>query len=223
MNVLALETSWKQGSVALFEDDEQIQDQQLQEEHAHGRRLAPAVLEVLKNNRLSSQDLDLIAVDVGPGSYTGLRVGVSFAKTLAYAEEIPVTTVTSCDAIADEAPVTEKKLCVVIDAQWNEVYMASYERRGGAWERNSSIQTLSPGDLTEYVDRKTLLLGNGIREFESLFEETGASIGASSSWYPEAHTIGRLGYRSYESGQEAELVSLQPLYLRPTQADVDRN
>jgi tRNA threonylcarbamoyladenosine biosynthesis protein TsaB len=223
MNILAIETSWERGSVALLEDRELRTVLELEHPKEHGRDLAPTVMAVLKETSVPVDELDLIAVDIGPGSYTGLRVGISFVKTLAFAEDVSVVGVTSCDAIASAAPVDSENLCVVIDAQWQEVYVARYRNKEGEWRRDKQIDTSSPEHVVETLDEQTTVIGNGIPSFRSQFESSNARIGPESSWYPEAETIAQLGYDKYEGGETADLVSLQPLYLRPTQADVDRN
>ncbi len=223
MNILSVETSWERGSVALLNGRDVRSTRELEHPKEHGRDLAPAVMSLLKEHSMPLDQLELIAVDVGPGSYTGLRVGVSFIKTLAYAEELPVVGVASCDAIASAAPVNNEMLCVVIDAQWQEVYVATFCKDQGKWKRNGPIETSSPDEVVEMLDDETTLVGNGIPSFQSQFEETKARIGPESSWYPDAGAIGRLGIEKFEAGERADIVSLQPLYLRPTQADVDRN
>lgn len=223
MYALAVESSWVKGSVSLLEDDTSLEQRHLQEPHSHGRNLAPTVMSLLKDHSIALDDLDVLFVDVGPGSYTGLRVGVSFVKTLAYAEGLPVTTVTSCEAIASRAPVQSESLCVLIDAQWNEFYVAFYRAENESWVRSSDIQTATPEEVAERLDEDTMLLGNGIPIFRDQVNGFEAESGPESYWQPRADVVGRIGYSSYRDGHEADLYSLQPLYLRPTQADVDRN
>jgi len=220
MNVLSVETSWKRGSVALLDGTSTVSERRITPDHAHGRKLAPTVLKALNDASLSVTDLDLLTVDRGPGSYTGLRIGVSFVKTLAYTDQLPVSAVPAPDAVAADAPEDGRDLVVVIDAEWNEVYAARYERRSGEWTRDGDVRTADPETVAEEVNEKTLVLGNGLDRYGETFEEQGAKIGERANWFPQAVTVGRLGRRAFREGETVDPVSLQPLYLRPTQADV---
>ncbi len=220
MKHLAIETSWLKGSVAVLDGTEVIRRRDISRENAHGSRLAPAVLKVLKRASLTVQDLDLITVDHGPGSYTGLRVGVSFVKTLAYPDRIPITAVPATDAIAADAPEKGERLFVIIDAEWEEVYEARYRMTSDEWVREGEIRTADPEKVADEADDRTLVLGNGLERYESCFDRQNVMIGDRDDWFPRAETVGRLGLKAYHEEETVEPVSLQPLYLRPTQADV---
>ncbi len=221
MIALAIETSWEQGGLALGQGDQIMDALHFETERQHGKNLAPSVLSLLRRNDLHPADLDLICVDVGPGSYTGLRVGISFAKTFAWSRSLPLTTVTAPDAIAasvSDFPKAEH-LFVVIDARWNELYVATFKNEDGDWTRSGEIETEKPDVLKKRSAPNSVVTGNGIEAYRSFFEEQEWTLAPDSLWYPDPTAVCELGQEAFDAGNTANPAELQPLYLRPSQAD----
>lgn len=132
VRMLALETSARVGSVALFEDDRLV----AHETFAHGlqnaARLLPLIDELCKTHGLGPKDIGLVAVSIGPGSFTGLRIGVTLAKTLCYATGAKLVAVPSLAVIAANAPADARYIMPVLDARRGQVFAAVYQRGKGS-------------------------------------------------------------------------------------------
>src|SRR6185436_6504167 len=124
MRVLAIESSGRQGSVALLDGDRIAGETIFESGMVHGRDIAPAIEDLARRAAWALRDLDLVAVDLGPGSYTGLRVGLAAAKGLCLALSKPLAGASSLDALAAGRP---GRVAAVTDAKWNQVYGALYE------------------------------------------------------------------------------------------------
>lgn len=213
MKVLAIETSSSRGAVALLDDDLLLGERSFSEGSRHGRELLPCVDALLEGKRTC---VELIAVSAGPGSYTGLRVGLAFAKTFAAESATPVVTVSSLDVIAQN--VAEACwLCVAVDARLGQVYAAVYDR-----ERRKVLGDVAaaPGDVAAALNPETVVIGDGLRRYREAFAGAAKVAADESLWWPRAVHAGRLGHRKFiESGAE-DPHALVPRYLRRAQAEV---
>ncbi|HXH82846.1 MAG TPA: tRNA (adenosine(37)-N6)-threonylcarbamoyltransferase complex dimerization subunit type 1 TsaB, partial [Candidatus Tectomicrobia bacterium] len=162
MRVLAVETSTLAGGVALLEDDRLVAEYLLDVRRTHSERLLAAVDRVLADAGWSARDIDGLAVAVGPGSFTGLRIAVSTVKGLALALGIPaVAAVPSLDAMAAALPWASLPVCPVIDARKGEVYASLYRWDGAAMERLWDHVALAPEALARRLASPTILVGDG--------------------------------------------------------------
>jgi tRNA threonylcarbamoyladenosine biosynthesis protein TsaB len=199
MRVLAVESSGTQGSVALVEDDRVIGETVFETGMVHGRDIAPSI-----QGLCPRMDVDLIAVDVGPGSYTGLRVGIAAAKGLCLALRKPAAGVVSLDVLADGRPGI---VAAVLDAKWDQVYGALYENG----TRTTEIFAEEPAVFARRVPRGAIVVGDGWRKHPAPF----SGFATEEAW-PRASVVARLALKA----ARVEGASLVPLYLRPTEAEV---
>ena len=142
MKILALETSGQAGSVALMDGDALLAERRLPTDERNAKTLAPAIREILTGAGWTPGEVRLVAVAVGPGSFTGLRVGVTTAKTFAYAVGAEVIGVNTLEVIAAQAPVDVCRLAVVLDAQRQQVFAAEFARGSAGdfnWARDTAI------------------------------------------------------------------------------------
>lgn len=221
MIMLGIETSWERGGVTVSEEGQVVARETLDKPRSHGEKLAVLVNRALRRANGSPGDLDLIAVNRGPGSYTGLRVGVTFAKTLAYARDIDLVPVHAMEVIAHDVPVRAGRLVIVINAEWNEVYTVTYRAREDEWVREGRIKTKQPGTVCEELEEDTLIVGNGLEVFSDTFSGMEADRGEETCWYPSSRNVVSVGRKRFEEEGGSDPFGLEPLYLRPTQADVD--
>jgi tRNA threonylcarbamoyladenosine biosynthesis protein TsaB len=214
MRVLGIESSGPRGGVALLDGDREAGLRLFEKGMVHGREIAPAIQDLLAAAGWPLASLDLVACDLGPGSYTGLRVGLAAAKGLALAAGLPVAGVSSLDVLAEAAKGLAKVVCPAIDARWDQIYGAVYEdgRRLGDYLAEK------PAAFVARVPAGALVLGDALEAYGGLFGDVVRA--PRELWDPSPVQVARLGRRLRESGVVQDAATLLPLYLRPTEAEI---
>ena len=219
MNVLAIETATERLGVALVDETRVLAAYEILAERPHAVELPNAVTRVLETAGLTLAQLDGIAVDLGPGSFTGLRIGVAFVKALAFVHKKPVAGVPSLDVLAAHVPYAAHTLCPILDAKQRKVYAALYQPEEGQVKRRSDHQLLSVEELMPQLgDGPVVLLGDGVARYrEPLIHHLGdrAIVAPPELWWPNAATLGRLGLARLQQGQRDDPAGLVPMYLHP--------
>ncbi len=230
MRILALETSTREASVALLERDRLVSQTILDSGQRTASGLAPAMAEQLRVAGWRASELDLILVSQGPGSFTGLRVGVTAAKTLAYAVGAAVLGVNTLEVIAHQVDGDWPRLDVVMNAQRQQVFAACYRCRGAirevlepprilddqAWLDSLALDA-SPGGASG--DEPTrLVTGAGLSRLRAHLPD-GVRVASPDGWSPRAVAVGRLGFHLYRAGRRDDLWKLAPHYFRPSAAE----
>ncbi len=213
MKIVAIETSSARGGVALLDDDRLVAERKFKKGARHGRELLPCVEQLLGGEPKS---IGLIAVSAGPGSYTGLRVGITFAKTFAVQSGTPVVSVSSLDVIA--ANVTQRRgVCVVVDARLGRVYAAMYDA-----DRNKVMDdaAVSPDEVAARLIPDILVIGDGLRRYRGTFAAVAEVVDDESTWWPQAANVGRLGRARFAEAGGEDPHGLTPRYLARAQAEV---
>lgn len=229
MRLLAVESSTLTGAVALLEGDTVVAESRLNIAVTHSERLLTAVDHLLAGARWRLPDLDGLAVAVGPGSFTGLRIGVSTMKSLAFATGKPLVGVPTLDALAWTLPFAAHPVCPILDARKGEVYTALYRTEAGRLERLWEPRALAAGDLADElrsaVRGPVVFLGDGVAPFRHVLA---GALGAAARFAPPAHrltsaaTVGDLGRQALERGETADPATLVPLYVRRSEAELGR-
>jgi tRNA threonylcarbamoyladenosine biosynthesis protein TsaB len=225
MKILGIDTSTSCGSLGIIDDEEVVAEYALLRDETHSTRLVPAIQALLKEARLDLGEIDGIAVSLGPGSFTGLRVGLSAVKGLALATERPVVGVPTLDALAANLPFTPYLICPLVDARKGEVYTALYkDGQGGQVEQLTPYQVLSPLDLLEKIPlQETVFLGDGVEAYGELIEER---LGAKALFAPphlrflRGSTVAEIGLTRFKKGKKDDITSLVPIYVRPSDAEI---
>ena len=227
--MLAIETSTLTGAVALLEGGAVVAESRVSVAVTHGERLMAAVDGILRSARWDLGDIDAFAVAVGPGSFTGLRIGISTVKGLAFATGKPVVGVPTLDALAWRLPFCAYPVCPVLDARKNEVYTALYGTRDGRLDLLEPARAVAPATLAEELRATTegpvVFLGDGLAPFAPLLTEilgTRARLAPADLRLPSAATVGELGGWALARGETADPAGLVPLYLRPSEAELAR-
>ena len=145
MRLLAIETATPAQSVALVEDDRLLAELSYEAQGNRGGMLLPTVDRVLRKAGVAPGDLDAVAVSVGPGSFTGLRVGLATAKGLALGAGARLAGMSTLEALAEGYALTDGMICALLDAYRGEVYMAVFRRNGNVLERVAPDVVLAPG------------------------------------------------------------------------------
>ena len=220
MIVLGLETSAATGGVALLRDSETLAEQSFERGLVHGREIAPAIKEIIYKTGITLPEIDLICVDIGPGSYTGVRVGVATAKALAWALGKKLAAVISLDALAVAAADLGETIVPVLDARREQLYSATYRSESGEVTR---IDGPALFDIEGFIDKMpcpAVILGDALARFPEHFpDKDGIAYADEKFWTPQASVIAELGRRAALHGELADPVKLEPLYLRPSEAE----
>jgi tRNA threonylcarbamoyladenosine biosynthesis protein TsaB len=224
MKVFGINTSTSCGSVGLIDDGEVISDYLLNIPVTHSERLLGAIEFVLREARCSIGDVDGWAISLGPGSFTGLRIGVSTVKGLAFATGKPVAGVSTLDALASQVSPTFYLICPILDARKKEVYTAFYRyEKGGFLERQSDYQALRPEDLIQKINEQTIFLGDGTKTYKDLLLYSLPSLAI----FPPAplhvshgSMVAKLGFELLKKGECLDLSRFAPIYVRPSEAEL---
>jgi tRNA threonylcarbamoyladenosine biosynthesis protein TsaB len=219
MKTLALETSGQSGSVALLDGETIVGDLSLPLDERNAKTLAPAIQEILTSAGWQPGEIRLVAVAVGPGSFTGLRVGVTTAKTFAYAVRAEVIGVNTLEAIAAQAPPDVKRLAVVLDAQRQQVFAADFARGpAGDFECVSDTAIVDNDTWLAKLDPAVAVSGAALEKLGARLP-AGIVVVARECWTPRAATVGHLGWRQHQSGRRDDLWRLVPQYFRRSAAE----
>jgi tRNA threonylcarbamoyladenosine biosynthesis protein TsaB len=220
--LLLLETSGRVGQVALAQGDRLLGERRLDETRRHARDLAPAVAGLLAAQGWRPRELHGVIVSRGPGSYTGLRVGIISAKALAYVTGCGLVAVDTFAVIAAQAPAEVDRLDVLADAQQDKVYVQRFVRPpdGGDLLPDAPLQIEALPDWLGRVSTETAswVSGPALRLHQGRLPSVCQPVDAAL-WDPTPANLLRLGLARYRAGTQESVWSLEPLYLRPSSAE----
>lgn len=219
VTLLAVETSSRIGSLAVFDSGSLLAQRTFEHGLQNAARMLPLLDEMLCELDLVPRQLGAIAVSQGPGSFTGLRLGITFAKTLCFATGATLLAVPSLEVIAHNAPAGVLHVMPILDARRGQVFTARYERQGGELlERTPAM--LSPlAAVLEKAPRPLALLGEGIASHrQEIPPDAGIRVLEEPLWTPRADVLGRLAQLRLVRGQLADSFTLTPIYLRKPEA-----
>jgi len=220
--ILALESSAKPASAAVFSDDGRLLGQYYQNSKlTHSKTLLPMVEALLKNLDITISDIGIVAVSRGPGSFTGVRIGVSTAKGLAWGAGIPVCGVSTLEAMAYQTPEQDVIVCPVMDARRSQVYNALFEWRNGKPARLCGDRAISLEDLSIELKGYSptyLLVGDGAAISYEFLSAAGVScrIAPELMRFQTAYGVALAAVNA----KSVPAVELEPSYLRPSQAEL---
>ncbi len=224
MKVLGIDTSTSCASIGLADENSAISDYLLDIPVTHSERLLDSIEYVLKGASVSIEDLEGWAISLGPGSFTGLRIGVSTMKGLAFATRRPVAGIATLDVVAFNVSPTPHLICPMLDARKGEVYTAFY-RYDNAFllKRLSAYQVFSPKDLRQKISEKTIFLGSGVKTYRSYLEDSlkGLALFVPDPLNsPHGATVARLGIERIQKNQVVDLSTFTPIYVRASEAEI---
>jgi tRNA threonylcarbamoyladenosine biosynthesis protein TsaB len=222
MKILAVDTTSLAGSVALLEDDALRGLVGFSTVPGHAERLLPTVDSMLAGLSLSLSDLDAFAVAVGPGSFTGLRIGISTVEGLSYSTGRPVVGVSSLEATAHRYRYRPGWIAAFLDARRSEVFGALFRSDGKHIEAAMDPVCEAPERfLTRLPEEPVLIAGSGLpiyREHISKFKE----LQPAEPGFFLAEEVARIGRRRHENGEMAPLGKLEAVYIRPSDAEMPK-
>lgn len=224
MRVLGIDTSTPCGSIGLIEGEQVLCEYSINRKLSHSERVLKAIDRVLEDSGIPIGDVEGFAISRGPGSFTGLRIGVSVAKGLALATGKRVAGVSTLAALAQNGRYSPHLICPLLDARKGEVYAALYRRT----EKNE-LTTLAPEmaikpiDLLERIEGEALFLGDGVYTYGDLIRHKlgdRAHIALSPFNFVHGAVVAHLGRLSLEKGEYLDLERFTPQYLRKSDAEL---
>lgn len=218
MNILAVDSSGNVCSAAILQDTKLLSEVYVDNKKTHSEMLAPMVDDCLVRAGLRVQDIDLFCCAIGPGSFTGLRIGTSMVKAFAHASAKPAIGVNTLDALAQNMDGTDELVCPVIDARRGDVYTASYKNG----KRITDYRALQLDDvLDELEGRRVVFLGDAAINYKEkiLRASTGFRTAHSGIILQRAGSVGLSAFALYKDGVNETAYELEPFYLRETQAE----
>lgn len=219
MKFLAIDTSTDYLSLAVMQGDRVLARIHKKAPRSHSSLLMPMIDRILKKSKTKLKNLDGFCLSIGPGSFTGLRIGVTTVKGLAFVTKKPIVTVPTLDAIAENGRKFRGIICPVLDARKNKVYSCIYKSDGKRVKRISRFLLLPAGDLLKKLEKydNLFFLGDYAERIAGLLP--GAKI-AAESWHPRPEIVGRLGMEYFKKKKFVKAEDLEPLYIYSRECDI---
>lgn len=225
MKVLAIDTSSNVASAAILEDDKLIAEYTLNHKKTHSQKIMPMVEEIMRSCECSVSDIDVFAAVHGPGSFTGLRIGVATIKALAHVAGKPVVGISSLEAMAYQLPHTPYWIVPIMDARRGQVYNGIYAWENDRWTELTAPRALAMEECIEEIKRagrKAVFLGDGVPVHRELIEATlreQAMFAPAFCVLQRAATVAQLALERAKRGDTQSYLELVPFYLRKSQAE----
>lgn len=223
MMILAVDSSASPASVALTKDGQLVGEYFINTKCTHSQTLMSMIESLLNTTETDKNNIDVLAVNVGPGSFTGVRIGVSAVKGMAMALNKPCAAISTLEAMAYSAVMFDGVVCAIMDARCNQVYNALFETHNGTVTRLTEDRALSINDLQKELlqyNQKIMLLGDGADLFFRSFETCPKNIFAAPSNIRFQHASGTAAAAQKQIDENGLITSaaLMPSYLRLPQA-----
>jgi tRNA threonylcarbamoyladenosine biosynthesis protein TsaB len=221
VKILAIDTSTKTLSVAVAEDDKILASFHDKNELQHSKLLIPTIDRMLREARLELKNINAAALSIGPGSFTGLRIGVATCKAINLALNIPIAEVPTLDVIAyNFISEKERQLCPVIDAKKRKVYASLFNRPRltapvelGRLERVTDYMLLDIEELIKRIKELTVVFGDGVVSYREQLKKNPLIRISMKEWFPKAEVVAKLGLVKAEKREFANPDKLVPMYL----------
>lgn len=222
MLILALDTATLVSSVALAGPDRLLAELTLQTKKTHSERLMPHIEQLLALADTDKTAVGAVAVSIGPGSFTGLRIGLATAKALAYALHIPLVGVPTLAALAFGCPAPGTFLAPTMDAQKGNIYVALYR-----WQNGGLEEIMAPAVMEHAVAAaelrtragQALVLGEAVDMYAAAFRAAGHVVAEPHVAMPRAGSVALLGARLLAAGTSHDAMTLEPYYIRRSEAE----
>ncbi len=221
LRALAIETSGRIGSIALVEDSRQLIEEQFPHGLQHAAQIIPIIDRLTRARGWTPNDIQQVFVSIGPGSFTGLRIAVTLAKSMALATGVKIVAVPTVRVLVQNAPAAAQNLIVVLDAKRDQVFTAAFVRvASGEWIEQEPAHIDSLPELLQRAARPVHLLGEGI-PYHRKFIPNGAGliITPEELWRARASAVATIGAAMAACAEFADPYTLTPLYIRRPEAE----
>ena len=219
VRILALETSETAGTVAALDDDKLLKQLDLSSATRSAQSLAPALESLWRDVAWRPADVQLVAVTTGPGSFTGLRVGVTTAKVLAYSVQAAILGVDTLETIAEQSPSQVQRVWAVVDAQRGQIMAREFARDAGGIFRPVAAASLVDIDAWfASLPAGAAVSGPILRKLQAQAPNA-VQLLEPSCWTAQAATVGRVAWRHYQAGERGDVWQIVPYYSRRAAAE----
>jgi tRNA threonylcarbamoyladenosine biosynthesis protein TsaB len=218
MRILAIESALLGGSIAASLGSQPLAEASLDGQRRTAQTLAPAIRDLLKRVGWRPGDVQLVGVTQGPGSFTGLRIGVTTAKVLAYAAQAEILGVNTLAALAEQVPLARRPLWAVLDAERSQLFAARYSADHDGWVEDVPTHVVYASSWLAQLAPESIVTGPPLSELRRELPPS-VIVAPDSAWIPRASAVGRLAWRLYCGGQRADHWSLLPHYFRESAAE----
>ena len=223
MLILAVDTTTFSGSVALLDNVKLIAEVCMDSSSTYSERLLSSIHFMLQTSGLEIRDVEAFALAIGPGSFTGIRIGLSTVKSFAYASGKSIAPVSTLRALAFKLRLPQSRLlCPLLDAKKGEIYAALFESKGGALKEIISQGVYSPDHFFSLLPTHRIIsfIGNGISLYQDkIFQYLRDKARFSSRSHFIANEVGLLGYALFKKNKDLGYRKIEPLYFRKSQAE----
>ena len=224
MKILGIDTSTMAANVAVLEDDKLICEYTINTKKTHSQKLMPMIENILKLSDLDIKEIDAIAICVGPGSFTGLRIGMATAKAMAHVNNIPLIGVNSLEILGANMDLCNRNICSILDAQRNQVYMNKYILKDDKITELEEISIKPIDELLEEISSSNedwVLVGEAVYKYKEKIEEiSNITIPLPANNITKASTLCFVARdKMLANDQVYNCYNINPMYIRKSQAE----
>ncbi|MBS4538097.1 tRNA (adenosine(37)-N6)-threonylcarbamoyltransferase complex dimerization subunit type 1 TsaB [Clostridium sp. D2Q-11] len=225
MKILAIESSSRVATCAVMDDENLLGEYIINDKMTHSKKLMPAIRELMNSLDLKPEDIDVYAGAVGPGSFTGLRIGLASIKAMAHAHEKEVIGIPTIDALAFNIPYAEGIVVPMMDARRDRVYTGIYKWEDGAFYTIMEQDVLPVEEMIDILlkrNERIIINGDGAKKYREILVERlkeRVMFSPNSTNMPRASSVAELALRKIKDGKGIDYRKLVPDYLRKSQAE----
>jgi tRNA threonylcarbamoyladenosine biosynthesis protein TsaB len=220
MGSIALETSGRIGSIALVDGDRIVVEETFQHGLQNAAKIIPIMDRLVRAQNWSPNQIEQNFVSIGPGSFTGLRIGVTLAKTMALASGVKIVAVPTVCVLVENAPADASNVIIILDAKRDQIFTARFSRCDDRWIEEEPAHVDSLAEVLKRSPRPVHLLGEGIpfhRKFIS--DDPSVIVTSEESWRARAAIVAKIGMEMAQQGEFADPFKLTPIYIRKPEAE----
>lgn len=226
MKILGIDTSSQATSIAIIEDEKLICEYTVNTKKTHSQKLMPMIENIISMSDLNIKDIDAIAICIGPGSFTGLRISMATAKAISHVNKLPIVAVDSLESLAFNMNLCDKTICSILDAQRNQVYTGKYKFENREFKTVEEIKVITIDELIEELSNKEeefILVGEACNLYmDKLKTVENIQVASASHNVSKASSLCSLGLIKYNNSKDIhDCYTINPMYIRKSQAEVD--
>ncbi|GAA0700907.1 tRNA (adenosine(37)-N6)-threonylcarbamoyltransferase complex dimerization subunit type 1 TsaB [Paraclostridium ghonii] len=225
MRILGIDTSTNSTSVCIIEDDKLICEYTVNTKKTHSQKLMVMIESMVKESDLNIKDIDAIAICIGPGSFTGLRISMATAKAIAQVRNLPIIAVNSIESLAFNMNLCDKIICPILDAQRNQVYTGKYIFENGEFKIIEDVKVVTIDELIDELsktNKEFIIVGEATNLYkEKLDNLKNTYIASVSKNVSKASSLCDIAYMKFKKDIDVHnCYTINPMYIRKSQAEV---